>query len=199
MNRIAELRKKSGLSQSELAAKVGIAQNTLSQYETNLRNPKHDIILKIADALHVFPHELYSDAEWTECNVKFATDVGNAFGLLRGILDDEDTPAIIKETIYDTFPNLDDICNQLPDLVANITTASVTSGPTSQIADIMTAVAMGGWIPADKAEKLLLSFFRVLNEKGRAAAIERIVDLTDIPRYRKDGLFPGATTDANKK
>ena len=199
MNRIAELRKKSGLSQSELATKVGIAQNTLSQYETNLRNPKHDIILKIAEALHVFPHELYGDAEWKECNIKFASDVANAFALLHEIQEDNDTPWIIKKAIKDTFPDFDGIYNQLPDLIANITTASVTSEATSQIAGIMTTAATEGEIPADKAEKLLLSFFRALNEKGRAAAIERVADLADIPRYRQDGTFPDTATDTNTK
>ena len=38
MNRIAELRKQRGLSQSELAKELHIAQNTLSQYESEKRN-----------------------------------------------------------------------------------------------------------------------------------------------------------------
>lgn len=48
MNRIAELRKKYGISQKELASKFGMAQNTLSQYENELRTPSAETVSKLA-------------------------------------------------------------------------------------------------------------------------------------------------------
>lgn len=53
MNRIAELRKKSGISQKELAQIFGLAQNTLSQYENEARNPPAKFIAELASYFDV--------------------------------------------------------------------------------------------------------------------------------------------------
>lgn len=185
MNRIAEERKKCGLSQSELAAKVGIAQNTLSQYERGIRTPKHDMILKISDALEVYPHALYGNVEWEEVNHKFALDVASAFDLLYEFQYSEEIPENIKNQIWAKIPDISEIHNQLPDLIANVITASLLSGRAIDVMSILEDSLSGKVISESNAAKLLLHFFSKLNEKGRAAAIERIVDLTDIQRYQK--------------
>ena len=46
--RIKELRKESGLSQKDLAEKIGVAQNTVTQYEKGTAKASLDIIVKIA-------------------------------------------------------------------------------------------------------------------------------------------------------
>lgn len=70
MNRIAELRKSKGITQIDLAKKLGIAQNTLSQYENELRNPSASIILSIAEIFGVSTRYLLglpdTDAEQEE-------------------------------------------------------------------------------------------------------------------------------------
>lgn len=48
MNRIAELRKQHNISQKELAGVLHIAQNTLSQYENEVRNPTTRVVFEIA-------------------------------------------------------------------------------------------------------------------------------------------------------
>lgn len=53
MNRIAELRKAAGLSQTDLAKELGIAQNTLSQYETENRSPTKRIIKSLSSIFGV--------------------------------------------------------------------------------------------------------------------------------------------------
>lgn len=63
MNRIAELRKKNNLSQTELSQKLGIAQNTLSQYENELRIPSSRIILALSDLFGVSPNYLLGEPE----------------------------------------------------------------------------------------------------------------------------------------
>lgn len=63
MNRIAELRKKNNLSQTELANKLNIAQNTLSQYENELRAPSSRIVLYLSDLFGVSPNYLMGKPE----------------------------------------------------------------------------------------------------------------------------------------
>lgn len=46
-----ELREKRGLSQTELANRVGLKQTTISQYENGTRRPNLSVAKKLADAL----------------------------------------------------------------------------------------------------------------------------------------------------
>ena len=48
MNRLKELRQKNNLTLKELGQKVGMANNTLSQYETGKREPKLETWNKLA-------------------------------------------------------------------------------------------------------------------------------------------------------
>lgn len=63
--RIKAARKKAGLTQSELAARIGITPQVISQYERGVKkNPKPATLKKIADAIGngVQWYELYSDS-----------------------------------------------------------------------------------------------------------------------------------------
>lgn len=51
--RIKAARKKAGMTQKELADKLGIPYQGISQYERGIRNPKIDTLVKIADSLGV--------------------------------------------------------------------------------------------------------------------------------------------------
>ena len=51
--RLNELRKKSGLSQEELARKVGVHTNVLGRYEREEAKPSIDIATKLADSLNI--------------------------------------------------------------------------------------------------------------------------------------------------
>lgn len=53
-------RKSAGLTQKELGEKLGIAYQTLAQWENDLRNPKIETLNRIAAALQVDPYSLYS-------------------------------------------------------------------------------------------------------------------------------------------
>ena len=52
MNRIKELRKDKGLSQTELADKTGVSEQAISFYENGKRHPKIETWQKIANALN---------------------------------------------------------------------------------------------------------------------------------------------------
>ena len=58
-DRIRSARKEKGLTQSELAEKLGISYMVISQYERGIRNPKLDTVRRIADALGVDMQSLY--------------------------------------------------------------------------------------------------------------------------------------------
>lgn len=66
---IRKVRKAHGLSQIELAERVGVAPITIRQYENGKRSPKLETIAKLAQALDVsivdlFPDALDSDEAW---------------------------------------------------------------------------------------------------------------------------------------
>ena len=51
--RIKAARKKAGMTQAQLAEKLGISFQSVAQWENDLRNPKQETLQKIADALGV--------------------------------------------------------------------------------------------------------------------------------------------------
>lgn len=54
-------RKRAGMTQSELAARVGCSYQMVQRYETGERNPKLETVARFAEALGVDPEELYGD------------------------------------------------------------------------------------------------------------------------------------------
>lgn len=80
MNRIAELRKKNNLSQAKLAARLEIAQNTLSQYENELRTPSSRILLQLSDLFGVTPNYLMGE---TEPEIKAGSDLQSVTKILK--------------------------------------------------------------------------------------------------------------------
>ena len=53
MNRIAELRKDKKLNQKELGSVVGVAQNTVCNWENGKREPDYDSLKRMADFFDV--------------------------------------------------------------------------------------------------------------------------------------------------
>lgn len=55
---IKAARQKAGMKQAELASKLGLPQQSISQWERNVRNPKIESLEKIATALEIDVDEL---------------------------------------------------------------------------------------------------------------------------------------------
>lgn len=53
VNRIREARKRKGLTMKELGNRLGLAESTISQYETGKREPDNETLLKIGEILGV--------------------------------------------------------------------------------------------------------------------------------------------------
>ncbi|HHQ3752213.1 MAG: helix-turn-helix transcriptional regulator [Staphylococcus epidermidis] len=51
--RLKELRLKKGLTQTELGEKVGVKQNTFTNWEKGKREPSFENLIKLADLLEV--------------------------------------------------------------------------------------------------------------------------------------------------
>lgn len=86
---LKEFRKKAGLTQQELATKIGIAQTQITKWETGFAEPSLRWIRKIADALGVTQQELIggSNAEKTDQGIDeamFKQAVTYAAESLRG-------------------------------------------------------------------------------------------------------------------
>lgn len=52
-NRLKALREDNDLTQEELAKALHITRSALANYETNLREPDYELLIKIADYFHV--------------------------------------------------------------------------------------------------------------------------------------------------
>lgn len=60
---IAGIRKAVGLTQQELSEKLGVQQNTVSQWESGLRNVPSKLLPVLADTLHCTIDELFGRSE----------------------------------------------------------------------------------------------------------------------------------------
>ena len=59
MNRIEEFRKSKNLSQSDVAEKMKVKQNTFSQWENDIRIPNVKQAIKLAEILETTVESLY--------------------------------------------------------------------------------------------------------------------------------------------
>ena len=53
MKNLREIRKKCGLTQKELAERIGSSESAISMYETGKRIPRDEIKIRIAEYFHV--------------------------------------------------------------------------------------------------------------------------------------------------
>jgi DNA-binding XRE family transcriptional regulator len=71
--KIKEIRNSLSLSQTELATKIGISQNYLSEIENGKYDAKIPLLFRIAGALDICPHELLNLCDYCskDCKRKF--------------------------------------------------------------------------------------------------------------------------------
>lgn len=95
-------RKAKGLSQNELAKKIGIATNSLSRYEIGERNISWEMLSRIAEALDMSAIDLTNNADiWGEPrNISFDNKV------------DENAPLPTKEQILESLEQLKELLSE---------------------------------------------------------------------------------------
>lgn len=79
MNRIATLRKEHGLSQKELGAILGVAQNTICNYENGNRQPDNEALLKLAEYFDISVDELLRGPQKTPAPKSGRTSPGGVW------------------------------------------------------------------------------------------------------------------------
>ncbi len=99
--RIKAARKKRGMSQKELADKLGIPYQGISQYERGVRNPKTATLLRIAEALEVPYTELEAVAEYQKTT--YWGRIENIYNNLVGLSCSE-----FAEVFRQCFPQLNE-------------------------------------------------------------------------------------------
>lgn len=62
-NRLLAVRKKAGLTQTEVAEKAGMSDRTYADIERGTVNMRIETILRICDALHITPDEIFTQNE----------------------------------------------------------------------------------------------------------------------------------------
>jgi len=71
---LVELRNKLGMTRCALAQALGINENTLTGYENSGREPKYNLLVKIADFFDVLVDELIRDSEFIEIPIRIISD-----------------------------------------------------------------------------------------------------------------------------
>ena len=71
---IKNLRKKAGITQQELADRIGIPFQSISQWECGKRNPKYITVIRIAEALECNPNEIFFPVRTNADKVRAMSD-----------------------------------------------------------------------------------------------------------------------------
>lgn len=59
--RIKELREREGLTQEELAQRLGVTPSAVGNYEREVSHPKENVLYRLFEALSCEPNELFAD------------------------------------------------------------------------------------------------------------------------------------------
>ena len=157
-------RKKAGLTQQQLASKLGFPYQRIGQYENGYRNPRNGVLIKIAEALNVEPSELISDI-----SDEIAAQIEK-----RKLME------IKIESILEGSPMSEGRKAEVIErLNRNITFQNEYDSLVAEIQDEYDKHSI------EVLEKID-TYIRRLNISGQDIAVERVQELTEIKKYQKD-------------
>ncbi len=73
--KIKDLREKSGMTQTELANKLGLSKSVISAYEKGIRNPSYNVVPLIAKVFNVSQLYFFEKGEWQKPS--FTVDISD--------------------------------------------------------------------------------------------------------------------------
>lgn len=178
---IREARKKAGLTQVQLAKKLGVPYQSIGQWETGKRNPKYETLERIASAIGIHVFDLVGTGEKFDSMRIIVDKVKLPSG---EVVPMDDAPDKVKE-IFSLGAR--EMYDQIPDKGKEEFWEVVESGYL-KIADTETQNSLHARLNAA---------FDSLSDEGRQKAVERIEELAEIPRYRRhpDHTQPAAQAD----
>lgn len=180
---ICQIRKSIGMTQAELATKMGVTPQTISQYERGLKNPKPKTIEKFANALDVDAAELYAESI-TQQAAKALREMNTLPEITAGYVQNIANNALrnIPETAMGAAQSILNAPLTPTDSIRKSITSS-SSIDLDSPSKINPGPLSTGESTSNEQLLLLQEYFLALNSTGREKALERLRELTEIPRY----------------
>lgn len=166
-----------GITQAELARRLDVTPQTVSQYERGLINPKIETLRKFADALGVTPgYLLYGDTDSVQRSLFDAEDTAKALKgeLQKSLETGKITPALTNGKAAKALSVLE---NQMWTAVDEIGKESGSA-----------LLQLFRFLPPDLRD--IVVYYEELNADGQRVARERIEELTQIYKYQREEKHP---------
>ena len=190
---IRDARKQAKLTQIELANRIDIAVNSLRLYEGDKRIPNAKTLGAIAAATGCDINLFFDLGEWDEVLAPLSKQSGDypAYELIACELDiDPETVKSIIDSGEDSLlsQKLKYVARQIDEDFRHPSKNHDEDRTIDLGSDTVIRASDGSFITvsSNTEEAHLLSNFSILNEAGKNKAIERIAELTEIPKYRAD-------------
>ena len=196
-NRIRQARRSKGLTQEQLGKLCGMADSAVRRYESNKGNPTIATLNRIAEALGVSPQYLLSGSKRDSVSV-YANGIcvyqASSAEEIDAMISDRDpgsykivfqAPGIVITMDNDSCATQDQI-----DAIISICNNSASSASAVRAIELFSNIGgaaenIVAGMRLDKPYFALLTAFDQLNPEGQTKAVERVEELTEIPKYQK--------------
>ena len=180
--RIKEARILAGMTQKELAAKLGIPYQGIGQWERDIRTPRVNTLEKIADALGVSVSYLLGDCSMEE--LKADRKVQDE---LQKLVTDDNAAYLATKLSMPIEHIKGQIADPRTDGGMRLTRILLRAEIKKCLAEIPDGLDISSAVVPDKVSELarkLMDYFNSLNDVGKAKALERVEELTELQKYR---------------
>lgn len=169
--RIKAARKKANMTQAALGKELGVSASMVAQYENGARKPKYETLQTIAEALDVtvgyfLGHDSIDAKQFLDAlRKRDIRAVEQMSGLPEGVL----LPMLTPEDVADLERSTIEVFQK---------SAHSWEGEEEFASEVR--------VRHDSDLEKLLDYFYRLNEEGRCAALDRVQELTEIPKYQRE-------------
>lgn len=174
--RIKAARKTAGITQAELASRIGVPFQSISQWERDKRNPKMSTLRLIANALSIPVYELAGNDD------EFFQALYSGQVTLEQISEEMNIPT---EKVWAVVLNdISSVPNEYKEEFEVIRAKVFAVG-----ALLAEELSSPEYQELQKQHEELSYYFNSLSDEGRIIAIERIKELSEIPKYQRVYTF----------